>query len=231
MDTYFETQAAIIENKKKLSELKKSGEKEYVTGCCIKRLETKEEIIQTLKSKRSELNRYMTQINKISENPELFTGVVFASFDDIKEYEEYQSYYPQSLLGVILVYLHYFIANFVLCCCYSNTKKKNLRKQITLRVEKSPEPTDIIWQNLQYSHTYRNISTVIVYIISFILIGISLAIIYGLNYIQFVSQNGSWSNSNLIKYILSIIITGVISIVNFLMTMMLDSLTKYDIKN
>ena len=51
-------------------------------------------------------------------------------------------------------------------------------------VDEAPEPTDIIWENLEYSRFSQLVRSVIIYFISFLLITVSFKIILWISYVQ-----------------------------------------------
>lgn len=78
-----------------------------------------------------------------------------------------------------------------------------------MKIERAPEPEDIIWTNLAVPLGEVIKRKVITYTATFILLGISFAIVYGLS----VAQINSSGNS-----ILSLVISIFISLVNIILS-------------
>ncbi len=171
-------------------------------------------------------NRLMKMLDDIEAdklNQKLFSGVIFATFKNGKDYEQYLESFPNSFFGLVFkVYLPYFLSNYLFCCCFSEKKRKKYRMFSQLDVEKAPEPLDIKWENLRYSKFNRFFRAIIVYLISGALIIISLVIVVALTKAQ---TSGISQDSN-INYGFSIAISIVISIINYIMTELLKILSK-----
>jgi hypothetical protein len=226
LDDYFIYQRNLKMLKQKYIRLKSSGKDVITSGCLFKKIESKDELKIQIQTTRDNITNYFNQIDKIGENPQLFNGLVFASFKNTSDYENYFQIFPHSALGAFWVYTQYVFANYVFCCLCSNNKKKELEKAIKFRVTRSPEPAEVIWENLQYTEGQKFRRLVIVYIISGVLIGMSFSIILSINYLQWLSQNNSWSNNSVFKYVMSCLISCVVSMVNYLFTMLMTKLTK-----
>jgi hypothetical protein len=66
----------------------------------------------------------------------------------------------------------------IFCCCL---KKKNKSFDLDkLKFKKAPEPTDVFWEHLSVPKSKKRWRIFYTYIFTFVLIGISLGIIYGL---------------------------------------------------
>ncbi len=203
--------------------MKMSKTDKIVTGCLCKSIETKDVLKMKKSSVKEKLAAFLKQIDSLSNNQDLFTGVVFASFNKIDEYEKYYNQFPHSFLGSIFKKIHYIFATYICCCLYSKKKKKSLQKATKLRVEKCSEPSDIIWENLQYTPEAKIYRLIYVYLISIFLIAICFGIILGINYLQWrVTQN---KQKAIVNYLLSMAISCVISAVNYMMTTSMYKLT------
>lgn len=77
-----------------------------------------------------------------------------------------------------------------------------------MKVERAPEPEDIIWSNLGVSSGEIFKRKLITYFATLILLGISFAIIYGLSLAQINNENNQ---------ILSLAISSVISLINVIL--------------
>jgi hypothetical protein len=151
-------------------------------------------------------------------------GVLFATFNTNKEYNNYLDQFPSSFFSKIYYNIYYLFAVYFLCCAFSQKSRDNLRKKVKLTVERAPEPQDIIWENLQYSGFQRIKRTCFVYFITFILIGVSFGIVLGLNYVQ--SNTNKELDDVYLRYGLSIVISVIISVINFLISYILTYLSR-----
>jgi len=226
LDDYFTDQQILKNLKQKYINLKASNKDSMISGCLFKKMESKDQLKVQIQTKRENIQNYFNKIDKISEHPELFNGVLFASFKNTSEYEKYFNIFPHSILGAIWAYTNFILANYLFCCFYSNKKKKEINKSIKFRVERSPEPSDIIWENLQYTEWQKFKRVLIVYLISAILIFMSFIIILSINYLQWLSQKSYWFNNLLIKYLMSCMISLVVSMVNYIFTTLMTKLTE-----
>jgi len=201
-----------------------NNKKQFTTGLCYKKVEDLEKIKQDMINYRRELDNFMKNLeNDKAMKIGLFSGVVFATFKNGKDYEEYYESFPHTFLSLIFkTYVPFLIINYVCCCFFNDKRKKKSRMRSTLQVEFAPEPNDVIWENLEYTATQRLIRLLWVYLSSIVLIGISFGIIIGLNFIQnkFRTENKS------MNYGVSILISLCISIINFLITKLLKKLSE-----
>ena len=129
--------------------------------------------------------------------------------------------YPKTFIGYIIVYLKqlYYTINVF----ESDQKKIDQKKTSTYRVIKGMIPSEVKWENLEYSQMSRLTRIIVVYFLTFILIGVGFGIIIYLNYVQSTTGIGkpfSYTTG------ISIVISLVISIINFLIFLLLRSLTR-----
>jgi|APSaa5957512535_1039671.scaffolds.fasta_scaffold15528_3 hypothetical protein len=64
---------------------------------------------------------------------------------------------------------------------YNDEPQKKLLGVEEIKIKEAAEPTDIIWENREYSPTERTVRTVIVWIIIVCLLGVSFIIIFELS--------------------------------------------------
>lgn len=112
-----------------------------------------------------------------------FSGVAFLSFKTIEDYESYYKLFPKNILHKLLNY----IKNIFGCCSEKCKYKKNSKTIDFLHkvlVERSPEPFDIIWENLGLPTLLRKKRKFITYILSILLTLINFSIILSLDKLQ-----------------------------------------------
>jgi hypothetical protein len=163
----------------------------------------------------------LTNLKNRSFEESVFTGVAFASFDTVKEVNNYCKLFPESFIEYIIAYLKsiYYTVNIF----DKSQGKINSKKKTNYRVVKASEPNDINWENLEYSSLNRLIRYIIIYLLTFILIGAGFGIVLGLNYAQ--TKIDTTTNPNL-RTGISIIISVVISIINTSIQMTLLKFTE-----
>ena len=67
---------------------------------------------------------------------------------------------------------------------FKSKKKKRFKIKNKISVSFVPEPEDIIFEHLEYYFLSRLLGTIILYILSIILVGISFVFVLGINHIQ-----------------------------------------------
>lgn len=226
LDQYFIYNSNLTNLKKKYKHCKKNGVDVFTSGWWLcKKLETRDQLKSEIVKNKDLIKSYQKEIDNLKDNPDIFNGVTFISFKDCIEVESYFSEFPHSFIGKIFQQIHYLLANYIFCCFYSEATKRKLAKTTNLLVERSPEPTDVIWENLQYSENSRFCRKMLVYLISFVLIGISFGIILALNYFQWYAQTEGWVTSIQVKYTISCIISFTISIINYFISTTMNKIT------
>ena len=169
------------------------------------------------------LKNSLKQIENLTN--ENFSGVVFVSFNTMDEQEKFLKLYPKSFLSSLLISLSNL--KYFLCCCIIMNKSKNryiLQKDI--EVDEAPEPEDIIFENLQFSSKERFCRIFLIYCLSIIMIGLCFSIILGLNYYQINYQKINDKNKIFMTYLVSIAITCITFLLNFIFQICLGRLTK-----
>jgi len=136
---------------------------------------------------QSQLEKAKTDLQKEGEQlytnlnkRDYFCNVAFVIFDKIADYEEFFSWFPQSFLSWI-----WFKTKRILSCCFTPKRaSKDWEWFESFRVERAPEPEDIIWENLYFCDSERLRRKIKTYFYSFLLTILNLGVILGLNYAQ-----------------------------------------------
>ena len=198
----------------------------YYSGslCCkseisyLKLIEERERI-------KIQLRRVIDDREKLTK--ENFAGSLFVTFKTIKDAENFYNEFPQSFLSKVWVFLKN-LRFYICCCCYSKEEINKFHRRKKMKVYHASEPEDIIWENLEFTSWNRFQKSLTTYGISILLIGISVGIVLGLTYLQNKSNKGNWSVNTFMKYGISLVITGVISLLNMIFQWILDYLTKME---
>ena len=193
-------------------------------NCCQKKIPIVE-IIRKKKYRENQLNNLLESSQHIKK--ENFANVAFISFNTIDEQEKFLSKYSQNLFTSLISNIKYFKYYFCLCLLSKESKKK-FEKENRESVNLAPEPDDIIFENLEITKIKRILFIFTSTLISFVIIGISFYIVVLLTLAQKKIDNLSLGSKNISKNIMSLGMTGVISLVNIIFQNILEKLTKLE---
>jgi hypothetical protein len=188
-------------------------EKNYYKGylCCQRKIS-----YLKLQIKRKELEDELEFLlkDKIMTSKENFAGCIFITFPTIKEKENYYNEFPHSFLEKCIEFIKEL--KYRICCCFIYREKlENFHRRKKLKVSFAPDPEELIWENMEFTLISKIKRSLIIYIISLLLIGVSFGIILYLNYLQQSSELHEWAINTFMKFGISLVITGVISGLNF----------------
>lgn len=196
------------------------NQKDQIGGGLCSEPQTKEEVAREILALDAKLNLWLDEFEDEDKKRELFTGVVFATFADVYEYEAFKNAFPQSLLSYIFHYLRYLVCG----CCAKNREKYEWQRTLELIVTGAPEPDDIKWDNLQITRNQRYCRQFGINLVAFLILcmsfGVLLGISYGQRQIQINNQAG--------KYILSLIFSIVISSFNWVIKKVFVAITSFE---
>lgn len=150
-----------------------------------------------------------SKLKKSSFDEKFFTGVAFVSFNTVKEVNEYCKLFPETFLEYLYFYLKQLFYS-VKVSDESSGKVKN-KKKLIFRVVKASEPSDINWENLEYSSFNRLLRYVVIYFFTLILIGIGFIIILSVDQLHPDSEKEPLKSTAI-----SILISIIISVINFI---------------
>lgn len=169
--------------------------------------EIQEQIIQLSK----ELENFLTKVkdNKYSVDLEAFTGTVFVVFNSPEDKTHYEKNLSKN--GFL------FLVQYIL----SAFKSKIKFNIYDLVISPAPEPTDVNWINLEYTEGQQMIRTLIIYFISFLVLGLSLGALTAISYLQ-----RSIKHSGLMRYLVSTVFSLVVSTFNWAISKTLIVITE-----
>ena len=153
-----------------------------------------------------------------------FTGYMFVSFNKIKDKEIILERYPNNFFDRFL----YFFKNikyYLCCCCMSKGEKIKYSKIKGFKVEDPPEPEDFYWENFKYNSRERGLRIILVFALSLIIIGLSFGFVLFFTYLQNLVLEDEKKFNLFVKYLLSLIITIVISVLNEVLVVVLKKFT------
>ena len=174
----------------------------------------------------NKLNQEEPKIKGIVREEDV-TEYMLISFLTTKDKKKFLDKYPEDFLGNIVFFFKY-IEYYLFPCCIETKKKEQFWRTISIRARDPPEPNDIFWENFSYSFSQRIRYTIITYIICILIIAVSFGIILGISYLQeqlYSDDNENVDKNIILKYLTSLSITIVISIINNLIEFVLEKLT------
>ena len=179
----------------------------------------KADLEKQLDSEQQNVTQYVTEKN--------FTGYMLVSFNTIKSKELFLSQYPHNFFGMIYNYLKH-IDYYLFCCCVSKDDRKRFRQAKGLDAYDPPEPEDIIWENFNITENQRKLRTLGVFCICLLIMAFSLGCVFVLTLLQEIlyKDDKEQGNTNIfLKYLVSLAITVVISVINAILQEFLEKLT------
>ena len=189
---------------------------------CFEKSQPLSDILKEKEELELKLKGLYSQMENLTE--ENFSGVVFVTFNNIGEVEKIMEPLPKNLIMSIFVWIKN-LKFFLCCCCVSKNKRDLFFLKRNVKIKVAPEPEDVIFENLQYSAFGRFLRTLLVYFLSLIIIFVCFIIILFLNDVQ-IDKMKKNSNNFVMKYGISISITLIISLLNTIFQLILQSLTK-----
>ena len=183
------------------------------------------DILLKRRHKEKELDRLLEEANNIREKN--FANVVFISFSTISEQEKFLENNLKNLIMKIIIFFKNF--KYIFCSCFLDKKSKssqNVEIDEILDIYPASEPDDILFENLETKKLNRYFLVVFSSFISFLIIIISFIIVVSLTMIQEKINKLSFGEKNFSKYAVSLAMTGIISIVNIILEIILEKLTK-----
>jgi hypothetical protein len=188
--------------------------------CCkhtrsLKQLEVEKE------QATEDLVNYHMKMHTSSKENQLFSGVVFITFETIKDYQAYYDSYPNSWLIKAVKSAYYSVLNIFCTCCKPKWQRNEFRNKI--RIDKAPEPLDIIWANLHFTDSERFLRTLWVYLVSCSLILICFGGVIGLAFLKkFINIE---KNYYLVK-LNTLAVSILVGLINFLIEYILEKLSE-----
>jgi len=149
---------------------------------------------------------------------------MFISFDKIKDKETILKEYPNNFFD-LMISLIKNIKFYICCCCVGKGEKIKFNKLRGINVEDPPEPDDLYWENFRYNSSNRVIRILLVFLASLIIIGISFVIVLLFTVWQNKLLDDNKKLNLFVKYLLSFIITIVISVLNLVLEVLLTKFT------
>ena len=193
-------------------------------SCC-----EKAESLTSIKKQKEKIENEMNELIKASKEKtsEYFGGAAFITFNTIKQQEDYLSRLPKNFFDYLINFFKNLFYIFCSCCTKKNTLNY-YKRHITF--EAAPEPEDVIFENLETKPFWRIINTFIVYIVSIIICGVSFVAVIFLNKLQrdIDKNKENKTTHTVLLYVVSFGITGVTSIIDLILEIVLEKLTRWE---
>ena len=192
----------------------------------IKCIKIKGKPIITLEKQKKDLEK---QIEFEKENIQLitesnFTGYMFISFNRIKDKEIFLQRYPNHFFGRLINFIKN-IKYYLCCCCISKGEEIKFSKINGIDADDPPEPEDLYWENFKYSFRDRFLRIILVFSICLVIIALSFGLVLLLTYLQNKITKNEKNLNLFVKYLISIFITIVISVLNEVLAFVLTKFT------
>ena len=183
------------------------------------------DILKRRRNKEKELNLLLEDSNNIRNRN--FANVAFISFSTVSEQETFLKKYKKNFFQKIIFFFKNF--KYFFCKCFLSKESEILDiSEIDkfLDISAAPEPDDIIFENLETREIKRFFLICFNSFISFLIIAICFIIVILLTMAQEKINNLSFGEKNFSKYAVSFAMTGIISIVDIILEIVLGILTK-----
>ena len=160
-----------------------------------------------------DLNQYPNKYNG---------GTFFLIFSTMNMRDKFYDFFPHSILEKIFWSIRYFFQN-ILCKSHINDSIKNLSYlKMEIDVKKADEPYEVEWENMGYTRTERNVRKFLSTLASFLLISVTFGIIVLINWGQRIISE---DEKNFWSYVLSLSVSIIIAVTNYLAKFVLKQLT------
>ena len=191
--------------------------------CCKRKGKTIKHLLKNKETNQNKL-KFLLENSKILKRNN-FAGGIFVTFNTIKQKEEYYNLYPHYFFEKVI--LLFKLIKYYLCwwCLNKKTKKFFLRKK-DLKVTLSPEPEDVIWENIEYDTNFRIKRGIFTSFMTLISLLIAFILVLALTYLKEYLAETKLFAKVLVRYGLSLLITGTIAGINVLFYHYLERLTK-----
>lgn len=173
---------------------------EKVDGENARQFVKKVEDYKSQKAKLKQLYELLIDLRKKFLNDSEFrksisTTCCLIEFKDQKKKQQLLEYFGIEKVGIVKQ-IQSKIKNLF------NPESKNIVfKGNVIKIERAPEPSDVLWQNCEKTYSLKRI--LLIYTVTFLIIAVSFGIITGLEFVQnFIADDDSYNNEDktLINY-------------------------------
>ncbi len=179
----------------------------------------KGDLEKQLDQEERDATQYITEKN--------FTGYMLVSFNTIEDKERFLEHYPPNFFGrvwYILTHLQFYL----FCCCLSKEERTKFDRMKEIDAYDPPEPEDIYWENFNITGRQRALRTIGIFGLCLLIICVSLGCVFGLTLLQeilYANDEKQGTSNIFLKYLISLAITIVISVINAILQEVLERFT------
>ena len=217
------------EFEEKNKELKLEGdERKYFKGFLDFCDSDDEKPLTEIKQKKEELEKQINEIIEESKKDTIksFGGAAFVTFDTVKEQELYMKNVPNNAIAYFFKFMRDL--GYLICSCCDKSTENIYYLKRNVKFEDAPEPEDIIFENLEVSSFSRVVRTIIIYIVSILICGISFGIVYVLNDVQESINEKKEGDHITFLYVLSLAISVVTSAIDVILEIVFQTFTEWE---
>jgi hypothetical protein len=222
IENFIKKKNDFIDCKKKLRYMNAKGLKELDQGCCTKPLPL-DEVVKDIIIADSELNVWCDQLHDEKTRQTLINGTIFATFNDHMTCEIYQSFFPQTNLGLLFVKIKYYLCS----CCYNQSSLKKLYKSLQFTVTNAPEPNDVKWENLNLTTRQRSTKILLVTFYCLIILAFSTVTLTIVSLIQKQTQD-DYADNYILQQAFSMGFACSISLFNWIISKVMIKFSHYE---
>ena len=191
----------------------------------------KEEKLGDLKLQKEQIYKELDVLLQDSKNntSDYFAGCAFITFNSLKEKELFLKRFNHSFFKSCLQFIKGII--YMICgICMNKEQKALLWLKDYIKVEQADEPSDIIFENLEYTILSKTIRTFVVYVISFFFGIFSNSIFFvklaGINaLLDYINDK---FHNQIVQYLTSFVISSVSTFLNYIYENIFHTLTKFE---
>ena len=196
---------------------------EICCGCSCKKGLSIKKLLRNREINQIKLNYLLKNSKILTKNN--FTGSIFITFNTIQQKEEYYSKHNKNIFLKIITF--FIEAKYYCCYCFISEKnKKRFFRRKNLKVSTAFEPEDVIWENIEYDKWFRFKRLLLIYSFTLLLLFLAFLIVLGLTYLKEYSITKKIVSYIIIRYGVSLLITGTILGINEIFYFFLEKLTK-----
>ena len=187
---------------------------------CFDRKTPIKEIEEKIETHKIKLNEMEADLN---ENPNKYNGgTFFIIFKTMKMKDEFCEFFPRSYFSRMLWSIRYLFESCLCSNCCNEENRRRTKLKLSIDIVPNVEPYEVEWENMGCSRCERNIRLFFSIFAFLALVCVELAIIVGLNALQ---RYLAKKELNFWKYVISFLISIIISVTNFIGKILFKKLT------
>ena len=194
--------------------------KEYF---CIKRKIPINDIQKKIDELQNKLNNLLNDLN---QNQNKYNGgTFFVVFSTMQMKDKFYNFFPHNYGEKLFWLIRYFFECVLFSCCVSGQTKSKIKLKLSVDVSQATEPYEVHWENMGHTRFEINCYKTISFFCTVALIIVSLGIIVTLNILQYKVSKNNFTLNTFVKYLLSLLISVVITISNIVGEIVLEKLS------